>query len=374
MSDPSPGPRSRNFAHNPSSDGGIERSEDTNNAFGLVPLVIIRTTAPVWYAVNMEQNHPSGAKVSPKDVFLHLLAIATLYASAIAFSVLLFNYIDLAFPRELGNAYYARESMRDAIRFAVSTLIVVFPVFFFTSRSLRKSYEGDPSRINLAIRKWVSYFTMFLAGVIGIGWLVAVIYKFLDGDFTVAFLLKALVVFFVTSSVFFYYRSVTKGEEATAAIRYFAYFVAAIVLAAIVTAFFMVGSPQERRMTEEDNQRVSDLQNIQYQIGDYYRTKSKLPPALSDLNDPFRGVEVPKDPVTKKDYEYRVKGALAFELCATFNLPFDPDAENRYYSEAKPMDMYYGPAQSSWQHEAGRQCFNRNIDPDYFKNPSQPLI
>ena len=40
-------------------------------------------------------------KTSPKDFFLHLLAIATLYASAINFGTLIFKYIDLALPDPL---------------------------------------------------------------------------------------------------------------------------------------------------------------------------------------------------------------------------------------------------------------------------------
>lgn len=307
------------------------------------------------------------SRVGPKDVFLHLLAIVTLYASAIAFSVLVFNYIDLAFPRDLGNAYYQTEGLRDSIRFAVSTLVVVFPVFFFTSRLLRKAYEVNPDRINLAIRKWVSYFTMFLAGGIGIGWLVRVIYRFLDGDFTAAFLLKALTIFFVTGSVFFYYRAVTKGDEAKKSVRGFAYAVAAIVAAAVIAAFFMVGSPQERRFAEQDMRRVNDLQNIQYQIGDYFRAKAKLPVKLEDLNDPFRGVMVPKDPTTDSDYEYRVKDADTFELCANFAQDWEEDLGYPRGSAVKPMDMSFGPYTTSWEHKAGHQCFERTIDKDYFK-------
>lgn len=311
-------------------------------------------------------------KISPKDVFLHLLAIITLYASAIAFSVLLFNYIDLLFPRNLnGNVFYQNEGLRDSIRFAVSALIVVFPVFFFTSRSLRKAYEADQSRINLTIRKWVSYFTMFLAGGIGIGWLVRVIYRFLDGDFTTAFLLKALTIFFVTGSVFFYYRAVTRGEEARQSVRGFAYVVGAIVSAAIIAAFFMVGSPEDRRLQAQDTERVNDLSMIQNYIGEHYRVKSSLPSSLEELNDDFRGVRIPKDPVTGNDYEYSRKDADTFEICAEFALPWSL-SDGNYRKEAldiaRPSGGYYfGPSGETWQHPAGRYCFERNIDPDYFK-------
>jgi hypothetical protein len=329
-------------------------------------IVLILLVLGIWYSVRMEQT---SQKVSPKDIFLHLLGIATLYASAISFSALLFDYIDMAFPRALQDIFYAAEGLRNSIRLAVSTLIVVFPVFFLVSRALRKAYEADPGRINLAIRKWLSYFTMFLAGIIGIGSGVAVIYRFLGGDFTIAFLLKALVIFFVTGSVFYYYRAITRGEEAKSKVRIFANVEAAIVLIAIIAAFFFVGSPKQQRLISEDMRRVSDLQSIQSQLGNYFMNKEKLPKELAELNDAFRNVEIPNDPVTGKPYEYRAKGEVSFELCAEFALPFDPATQNggRNGSIAYPMDMYYGPYGSNWKHDAGRYCFERTIDKDYFK-------
>ena len=61
----------------------------------------------------------------PRDLFLHLLAIVTLYWSAITFVTLLWQYINYFFPSALD--YYG--GMSGTIRFAVSCLIIVFPVF-----------------------------------------------------------------------------------------------------------------------------------------------------------------------------------------------------------------------------------------------------
>lgn len=324
---------------------------------------------------HMEQT---STRVSPKDVFLHLLAIATLYASAIAFNTLLFQYINYWFPEMTRDAYYYQEAITNTIRFALSVLIIVFPVYFWTSRMLRKMYETEPERVNLAIRKWLSYFTLFLAAGIAIGWLVRVLNTFLNGDFTTAFLLKALAVLFTTGSIFYYYRAITKGEENKPAIRYYAYFVALVILAAVVSAFFVVGSPESRRITRQDQQRRNDLQNIQYQIGDYFRAKEKLPTKLTDLNDSFRGVVIPKDPATGKDYEYKLKDADTFELCAEFALPWSPNQYPGKNSADIAMPSmggyggYYGPSGETWQHETGRQCFERTIDKDYFQ-PVKPL-
>lgn len=155
------------------------------------------------YNRNMEMIQEE-RKVSPKDVFMHLLAIVTLYASAISFLVLLFQYIDLGFPDVLAGGYYNVQGAYSAIRMAIATLVVVFPVHILTMRALQKSYEANPSKRELRIRKWLIYFTLFITALVVIGDLVTLINSFLGGEITMRFLLKALSVFFVAGSIFAY--------------------------------------------------------------------------------------------------------------------------------------------------------------------------
>lgn len=156
------------------------------------------------------ENIQSEQKTSPKDVFLHLLAIIMLYVSAAEFLVLVFQYINLTFPDvlEMGNYYYGGENPAYGyIRWAVSTLIVVFPTYIITSRFLNKAYDAEPGKRNLRIRKWLIYFTLFVAALAIIGDLVTLVYTFLNGEFTMRFVLKVLAVFFVAGSIFYYYLS-----------------------------------------------------------------------------------------------------------------------------------------------------------------------
>ena len=67
----------------------------------------------------------------------------------------------------------------------------------------------------------------------------------------------------------------------------------------IIAAFFIIGTPNSARLTQYDQQKVSDLQNIQTQIVNYWQKKSALPDSLSDLNDPISGFTVPTDPHDK---------------------------------------------------------------------------
>lgn len=150
----------------------------------------------------MQENKP---KTSPKDFFLHLLAIIALYFSAGSFITLIFQYINVIFPDILVSGTYYLRSAYNAIRWAIASLVVSFPIFVFTSWFLEKAYGRTPEKRNLRIRRWLVYFTLFAAAVIIAGDVVALIYNFLGGELTVRFFLKALTVLAVSAAVFGYY-------------------------------------------------------------------------------------------------------------------------------------------------------------------------
>ena len=153
----------------------------------------------------MQPVEPQQAKaVGPKDVFLHLLAIFALYTSAVSFLVLIFQYINLAFPDVLEGGYAPRVSY-GPIRWSIASLIVVFPVYVWVSWYLNKRYIAVPERRMARSRRWLVYFTLFAAAVIIIGDLVTLIYNLLGGELTARFILKVLAVLFVAGAVFWYY-------------------------------------------------------------------------------------------------------------------------------------------------------------------------
>ncbi len=162
----------------------------------------------VYLLIPMDQSlQPTSPskKVSPKDVFLHLLAIIALYGSAGSFIALIFQYINVLIPDVLEYNMYARESAFGIIRWSIASLIIVFPLYLFTSRMLLKGYIQDPEKRNFGIRKVLTYFTLFVAALIIAGDLVTLIYNLLGGGLTTQFLLKVGIVLFVAASVFYYY-------------------------------------------------------------------------------------------------------------------------------------------------------------------------
>jgi hypothetical protein len=290
----------------------------------------------------------------PRDLFLHLLAIVTLYWSAISFVTLLWQYINYYFPDVLN---YYQGSFNEPMRFAIASLIIVFPVFILDSWYLNKIYRKEAEVRESKIRKWLIYLTLFITSLIIIGDLVSVINNFLSGEITARFILKALSILLVAVIIFGYYLDDVRRNTPTKSAKYFACATSIIILIAVIGAFFIVGSPMTARLIQFDQQKISDLQNIQSQIVNYWQRKQTLPVSLSDLNDPLSNFMVPVDPQTKTPYEYNIKDAanLSFELCTVFNKPDK--------NPVRSIKLYPAEAQNQiWDHEAGRVCFERTID------------
>lgn len=304
-------------------------------------------------------------KVSPKHVFLHLFVIIMLYYSTVNLLILLFQYINFLFPDLLSQINYSQMMFSsDLIRFAMASIIIVFPVFILTSRYLAKIYVRTPAIKEMRVRKWLIYFTLFVAALIMVGDLVRIILTFLEGEITIRFILKALSVLLVAAIIFFYYLRDLKLEKPQRSTKYIVWAIIIIILAAVVSGFFIIGSPKTERLHRFDYQRLSDLQSIQSQIVYNWQSKERLPVSLASLTDEISGFGVPLDPETKEQYEYRIISTTTFELCATFNLPSD---ENISRETAPMANPYSKSGFDNWKHEAGRQCFERTIDVELYQ-------
>ncbi len=295
-------------------------------------------------------------KNSPKDFFLHLLAIIALYMSAGSIITLLFQYINVFFPDPL--AYMSYSGISGLIRYAMATLIIIFPVYIFVSKMLNGEYAAMPEKREYKLRKWLVYFTLFVAGITIIIDLVVLIYNFLGGDLTSRFILKILVVLLVAGVIFLYYQKDLKNKLSERQLKVMAYGVSAFILVSIIFGFFTAGSPIKARLYNFDERKISDLQQVQYQIINYWQRKEVLPANLNELTDTISGFKAPVDPQSGNGYEYAVKGKTDFELCATFNLPTNFGIIGKSVS-AYPSGIY----NENWNHESGKQCFERTIDP-----------
>lgn len=301
----------------------------------------------------------------PRDVFLHLLSVVTLYWSSITFVTLVWQFINYFFPDVLNG--YSYMGFAGPIRFAISSLIIVFPVFILVSWYLNKIYKKESEVRESKIRKWLIYLTIFISSLVIIGDLVSIINMLLGGEITVRFILKAISVLLVAGVIFGYYLDDVRKETPTKSAKYFALISGFIVLVAVIGSFFIVGSPATARLMQFDEQKVSELQGIQYQIVNYWQSKEKLPENLSELNDKISGYQVPDDPQLREakqewtaHYEYEITDSinLSFKLCAVFNRISDQNAS--------PYKYGYDMVGQNWDHPAGRFCFERTIDKELY--------
>ena len=304
---------------------------------------------------------PQKIKMTPKDFFMQLGLVVALYVSVISLLALVFQIINVAFPDALQNRYYY-DPYSSAIRWAIASLIIVFPVFLGLSSWAVRTYGKIPEKKNLPLRRWLMYFTLFVAGIVIAVDLIVLINTFLGGEITARFILKVVAVFVVAGLVFGYFILDLKDSLTRAHRRNFFGVSVTIILGSIIVGFILMGSPQTQRKLRFDAQKVQDLQEIQWRITDYYGLKAKLPATLEEIDDPLAGGSVVKiDPQTNDEYVYRVKGPLTFELCADFNFSSE---EGKSDSASIAYPVGYGYIDENWTHGVGNHCFERTIDPE----------
>jgi TRAP-type C4-dicarboxylate transport system permease small subunit len=318
----------------------------------------------LWYNQAIKTNLKNMEnRASAKDFFLHLGAMVALYTVTVSFLNLVFKIINKAFPEVAQNIY--AWGAGSEISLPVATIIIFFPLFILLSYFVYKIYAENPTKKDLGVRKWLVYITLFVAGLLLAGDLVTVLYKFLDGqDLTAAFLLKALAVLLVAGCVFGFYIQDIRDKVSPRGRKMWAIVVGVIILISIILGFGVLGSPQSQRLLRYDNQKVTDLQNLQYQVISYWQMNGIIPISLADIKGQ-QNIVVPTDPQTQKDYEYKKTGDMNFEVCAEFNQE-NMTLQNQYGPVAVPTSY---PAKGgiiqndNWNHPAGRQCFERVIDP-----------
>lgn len=310
-------------------------------------------------------------KMSPRDVFLQLWVVGSLYVSVGFFLALIFQYANYFFP-DIANPY---SFSADSVRWGVALLICVFPTHVYVMKLLHKDYLAAPEKRGTKLRKWLLYFTLFLAAIMFIVDVAYLVFYFLSGEVSMRFILKVLTIAATAGGVFWYYLNDLKRKEVELpqSAKLFIQGAFAVVVITIIGAFFVSGSPFAARDRKIDVQRVNDLQSIQSQILAYWQTKGKLPTTLSDTRDDIIGFVPPMDPETGKPYEYTVSGPETFALCATFTRESLED--NNTATRFMPPD-YYAPqfsGENSWAHGAGKVCFERTIDKEKYALPQKGI-
>ena len=150
--------------------------------------------------------------LSAREAFLYLLLFATLYISAFEVGSLLFDLVNRAFPDPADPAWQV-SGAAASMRWAVAAIVVAFPVFLFVANLLGREMARNPVKRLSAVRRWLTYVTLFLAAGIVIGDLITLLYNVLGGELSTRFLLKVLIVGVIAGTIFGYYLLELRREE-----------------------------------------------------------------------------------------------------------------------------------------------------------------
>lgn len=145
------------------------------------------------------------------DAFEHILMFISMYIFAFSLGLLLFYFVDKAFP-EISEYSYTYDDSSEFIGY-LSALIVSFPLFSFFFVRITKKTITNPNIRNLLIRKLIIYGTLIIAFVTILIQIISLIYNFLDGNIDFNFVLKFLTISSITTVIFTYYLNQIKEDR-----------------------------------------------------------------------------------------------------------------------------------------------------------------
>lgn len=282
-----------------------------------------------------------------REAFLYLVLFTTLYLSAYHLGSLLFQFVERALPDPAigGGELYRRE----ATRWSVSFLIIAFPVFLYTARTLARSAAHDPGKRGSKVRKWLTYLTLFLAAGTLVGDCTALVFNLLSGELTLRFILKAAIVGTLAGGIFGHYLRDLRREEQEGhpgspdSGRLFTWTASGAVALSLIGSLLLLDSPSQERVHRLDARRVEDLRLLAGAVDLHWSRGGALPLSLDDLTLEPGYPPLPADPETGSPYEYRALAGDRYELCAGF-------AQGTGDIPAEAFGNF-------WAHGAGRQCF-----------------
>jgi hypothetical protein len=141
---------------------------------------------------------------SAKDAFFYLLSFSMLATWTISLGSVLFMLIDTWIKDPISsnsNQTYRFYEMANSL----ACMIVAFPVYIFTVRSVLKDIRVHPEKLDSSVRKWLTYIALLIAAGVVVGDLITFLTYFLRGELTARFVSKVIVVLVIAGGVFWYY-------------------------------------------------------------------------------------------------------------------------------------------------------------------------
>lgn len=310
-------------------------------------------------------NRPALArKSSAVDVVINFFSFIVLGIVAVALGTLYFQVINRHFPDPLAElAGMGDWASTRSIHYAIASLLIGFPLYYAAMRIWFRKYREDEGRIESRLSRWLTYIVLLVAAVTIVGDLIAVLFKLLQGETSVRFLLKALVILAIAGVIFgFYYlerRKIQYHRDIPQSVfRKIGGAVAGMVALGILLGFYAAGSPDSARKKAFDMERARHLGELSSCIERHAQDLGQLPESLDQLRKSGRYAYCAasiRDPESGSEYAYRIVTPLReagsarlaeFELCAVFALD----------SASSRMREPYATSEVWQQHAAGRSC------------------
>ncbi|MBA3047793.1 hypothetical protein KKC83_04750 [Patescibacteria group bacterium] len=303
----------------------------------------------------MENTQNNSANNSAKFAFFYMLSLASLVFMSLAAGMIIFQIINKNIVDVLEQ--FRGSYSPDQLKFAISALIISAPIFYVAMSRIYKSLFSGELDKDSGVRKWLTYFILLVSSIVMIGWLIATINSFLDGELTGKFILKSITAIVIAAAIFTFYfydikRDVAVGEKNKIILIYF-YASLAAVIAVFAASLFFVESPQETRNRKLDNMVLDKFNQIDNAVNTYYQENKKLPGSLELLAEefPYLTNEDLADAATGKKFGYKPGENNSYELCADF----------RTSSKGEENDAYNNFYKENWPHDAGYQCLKQKV-------------
>lgn len=311
---------------------------------------------------------------SARDTFLWLLSFLALGIWVTALGTVLFQLINVWMPDTVTSGYYSFS--RTVISWSMAAIAVSFPLYLVVMRALLRGADEATVVPAGGLRKWLTYFALFITAATVLGDLIGLVGVFLMGELSARFVMKSLVVLALSGGIFVYYLgSLSFEKKRTAGMarqfhQWFAWGSAVCVVVVFLAGMAVAGQPGEQRRIQADQRRLNDLQSIArglHEWRNYQKPVSTVRPATpTDPNaasvvvDTEPDVGLPEtlseasshldvdrlvDPESGQPYGYEKRGETTYALCADFAAS-GPERRGRF-----------GQSTGFWRHPAGTHCF-----------------
>jgi hypothetical protein len=208
-----------------------------------------------------------------KYAFYYLLSLVALVFVAINSGIIVFQLINKLIP---DSTTIVNQEM---LRFAIASLIFATPVFYGMNKLIKRGLVKGEIALTDGIRRWLTYFIIFVASVVILVWLITTMNSFLNGELTVKVILKTLAILVIAGSIFGYYfydlkrKDYNKYSPISLAVGLV---VGLLIVLGLVVGFMSVDTPNKARLRSLDDKLEESLNNVSFAVFGAYKDTSKL--------------------------------------------------------------------------------------------------